>query len=60
MRKVNAKGILLRSEWDENGGVLPLTLFTHDEEQYAVKGDGIKPELLEFFRQELVVEGYFL
>ncbi len=59
MRKVTAKGILLPSEWDENGDVLALTLFTHDEEEYAVKGDGIPPELLEVLRQELVVEGYF-
>jgi hypothetical protein len=58
-QKITAKGILLPSEWDENGGVLALSLFTHDEDEYGVKGDRVPPELLEVLRQELVVEGYF-
>ena len=59
MRKITAKGILLPSEWDENGAVLALTFFTHDEDEYRVKGKEISPKLFEVLRQELVVQGYF-
>lgn len=57
-QKITAKGILLPSDWDENGAVLALTLFTHDEDEYGVKGKDITPRLLEVLRQELVIEGY--
>jgi hypothetical protein len=57
--RVSAKGILLPSEWDENGVVLGLTFFTHDEDEYRVKGKEIWPKLLEVLRQEVMVEGYF-
>ena len=58
-RKTSVKGILLPSEWDENGDVLSLTLFTHDEDEYRVKGQELFPELLHVLRHELVIEGYF-
>jgi len=58
-RKITAKGILLPSEWDENGAVLALTFFTHDEDEYRVKGKEISPKLFEVLRRELMVEGYF-
>ncbi len=57
--RVSAKGILLPSEWDEDGVVLGLTFFTHDEDEYRVKGKEIWPKLLEVLRQEVMVEGYF-
>ena len=57
--KVTAKGILLPSEWDENGAVLGLTFFTHDEDEYRVKVKEISPKLLEILRQEVMIEGYF-
>ena len=58
-RKITVKGILLPSEWDENGAVLALTFFTHDEDEYRVKVKEISPELLAVLRQEVVVEGSF-
>lgn len=58
-RRITAKGILLPSEWDENGVVLALTFFTHDEDEYRVKGKEILPKLFEVLRQELFIEGYF-
>ncbi|MCG6880070.1 MAG: hypothetical protein LJE96_13105 [Deltaproteobacteria bacterium] len=57
-RKITAKGILLPSEWDDNGAVLALTFFTHDEDEYKVKGKELMPELLGVLRQELFIEGY--
>lgn len=58
-RKVTAKGILLPSEWDENGAVIALTLFTFDEDEYGVERNETTRELLDVLRQELLVEGYF-
>ena len=57
-RKITAKGILLPSEWDDKGSILALTFFTHDEDEYLVKGKGMMPELMAVLRQELVIEGY--
>ena len=57
--KMTAKGILLPSEWDENGDVIALTLFTHDEDEYRVEGNKMSPQLFDVLRQELLVEGSF-
>ncbi len=57
-RKITVKGILLPSEWDENGAVLELTFFTHDEEEFRVKAKEMMPELHKVVRQEVVIEGY--
>lgn len=57
-RKITAKGILLPSAWDDDGSILELTFFTHDEDEYRVKGKEMIPELLAVLRQELVIEGY--
>ena len=57
-RIITAKGILLPSEWDDKGSILALTFFTHDEDEYLVKGNEMMPELLAVLRQELVIEGY--
>ncbi len=57
-RKITAKGILLPSEWDEKGSILALTFFTHDEDEYLVKGKELMPKLLAVLRREMVIEGY--
>ena len=57
--KVNAKGILLPSEWDENGAIMALSLFTHDEDEYRVERNEMPGKLLDCLREELLVEGVF-
>jgi hypothetical protein len=58
-RKVAVKGILLPSEWDENGAVIALTLFTFDEDEYKVDRSETTRELLDVLQQELLVEGSY-
>jgi hypothetical protein len=55
--KVNAKGILLPSEWDENGAIIALSLFTHDEDEYRVESNEMSMKLQDYLREELLVEG---
>ena len=59
IHKVTVKGIVLPSEWDENGTVMALKLFTHDEDEYQVEGNEMLRELLDYLREELLVTGYF-
>lgn len=57
-KMLTAEGILLPSEWDDNGQVLGLTFFTFDEKAYPVEPCDLWQELLNVVREELRIEGY--
>ena len=50
-------GIILPSQWDENGRVTRISINTHDERQYEVDYSGTGKELLKYLQKMVEIDG---
>jgi len=50
-------GIILPSQWDENGKVTRISINTHDERQYDVDYSGNGKELLNYLQKMVEIDG---
>ena len=55
--KVLIRGLVVPSEWNENGQAVGVTIKTFDEDEYVVSDIEAIKELLTFLRQKVVVNG---
>ena len=55
--KVLIRGLVVPSEWKQDGQVVKVTIKTFDEEEYVVSGTKAFKELLIFLRKEVAVKG---
>lgn len=56
-RLTTIKGIVLPVNWDENGKVINVAIFTHDEDEFLVNSDMKGKKLLTQIHKELEVSG---
>jgi hypothetical protein len=52
------KGIVVPVEWDEKGDILAVSIFTDNEDRYAVDRHGKGSEFLDLINAEVEVDGY--
>ena len=50
-------GIILPSQWDENGSVTRISINTHDEKEYEVDYSGHGKELLNHLQKMVEIDG---
>jgi hypothetical protein len=50
-------GVVVPTDWDEEGNVVGIAISSHDEIEYFVGKKGKGPELLPFIRKEVEVRG---
>lgn len=55
--KVSLKGILIPSNWDENGNIISLKIASSDEKEYCVEYQDINSSLIPYLRKEIIVNG---
>ena len=51
------EGIIIPSDWDDNGKVIGLTIATSNEKEYPIAGDDQMAQLKPFLRQEVMIKG---
>ena len=51
------QGIIIPSDWDNNGNITDITLQTHDEKTYVIEPSRIGNELYQHIRQSVIVHG---
>ena len=56
-RLITIKGIIIPVDWDENGKVTGVAVFTHDEDEFLVNNDVQGKKLLTQIHGELEVRG---
>jgi hypothetical protein len=52
------RGIVIPTEWDEQGNVAAVSIAAHDEEEYRVGMDDKGKELAVFLREQVEVSGF--
>jgi hypothetical protein len=56
-KPIAIRGLVVPVEWDENGGVSGIAVYTFDEQEYLVSSQEKGAELLAFVRMEVKVKG---
>ena len=57
MQKINITGIIIPSNWDENGNVIQIAIYTNKEEVYLVEHNRQERELLKHIKRRVEVKG---
>ena len=57
MQKINITGIIIPSNWDENGNVIQIAIYTNKEEVYLVEHNRQERELLKHIKKRVEVKG---
>jgi hypothetical protein len=50
-------GIIMPNNWDENGIVIEVALYTNTEEVYTVERNSLTQELISLLRKKVEIEG---
>ena len=50
-------GIIMPNNWDENGKVIEIALFTDKEEIYPLVGNNLTQELIRLLQKKVGIEG---
>jgi hypothetical protein len=50
-------GLVIPTDWNEDGTILAAAIFDHEEKQYVIQQDEIGEELLGLIHEEVEVEG---
>lgn len=57
MQDINITGIIMPNNWDENGKVIEIALYTNTEEVYAVEHNRLTQELMKLMHNRVEVKG---
>jgi hypothetical protein len=55
---IRIRGIVIPTEWDEQGNVAAVSIAAHNEEEYRVGMDDKGKELVVFLREQVEVSGF--
>ncbi len=50
-------GLVIPTDWDDEGGVTRVSIATFDEDEYLVQDDDVNNRLLELLGQEVAISG---
>jgi len=56
-QKINITGIIMSNNWDENGKVIEIALYTDKEEIYTLEDNSLTPELIRLLRKKVEIKG---
>ena len=56
-QKIIITGIIIPNNWDENGRIIGIALYTNTEEIYAVEQSGLIRDLMNLVRKKVEVKG---
>ena len=51
------KGIIIPSQWDDNGKIIGVSINTNDEKEYLIEPAGAGKDLLNLIHQKVAVRG---
>ena len=56
-QKMVVTGIIMPDDWDENGKVIEIALYTNQEEIYAVEDNSLTQELISLLQKKVEIKG---
>ena len=56
-QKMVVTGIIMPNNWDENGKVIEIALYTNTEEVYAVEHNSLTQELISLLQKKVEIKG---
>jgi len=56
-RYLDIAGVIMPNNWDENGRIVEVALYTNKEEVYAVEHNSIAQALVNFMYREVEIKG---
>ena len=57
MQDINITGIIMPNNWDENGKVIEIALYTNTEDVYTVENSSLKQELISLRQKKVEIKG---
>jgi len=57
MQGIKIIGIIMPNNWDENGKVIEIALYTNQEEIYAVEDNSLTQELISLLQKKVEIKG---
>jgi hypothetical protein len=54
---IAATGIIMPNNWDENGKVIEIALYTNTEDLYTVEQNSLTQELIKFMHKRVEIKG---
>jgi hypothetical protein len=51
-------GVIIPADWDQDGRIIAVSIFTHDEEEYVVRKRAKGTELVWFLQKEVEATGW--
>ena len=57
MQGIKIIGIIMPNNWDENGKVIEIALYTNQEEVYAVEDNSLTQELISLLQKKVEIKG---
>jgi hypothetical protein len=58
-RDIAVTGIIMPNNWDENGRVTEIALYTNTKEVYAVEHNSLIQELISLLQKKIEIKGKF-
>ena len=56
-QKIVVTGIIMPNNWDENGKVIEIALYTSNEEVYALADNNLTQELIHLLQKKVEIKG---
>ncbi len=56
-QKIISTGIIMPHNWDENGRIIEIALYTNSEEVYALEHNRLTQELMNFIQKRVEIKG---
>jgi hypothetical protein len=56
-QKIAVTGIIMPNNWDENGKVIEIALYTYTEDLYTVEQNSLTQELIKFMHTRVEIRG---
>jgi hypothetical protein len=57
MQDINITGIIMPNNWDENGRVIEIALYTNTEEVYTLEHNSLTQELISLLQKKVEIKG---
>ena len=57
MQGIKIIGIIMPNNWDENGKVIEIALYTNQEEIYALEDNSLTQELISLLQKKVEIRG---
>jgi hypothetical protein len=57
MQDINITGIIMPNNWDENGRVIEIALYTNTEEVYTLEHNNLTQELISLLQKKVEIKG---